>query len=73
MKPLPVDHLAVEDESVLAWWCWHRDSGYTYLADWYAERNQRDWMLMYHASTISQFGPAAITLDGIDCRGWTQE
>lgn len=34
-------------------------------------QGRRDAELMLQAQEIAQFGPAAIQLFGIDCRGWT--
>lgn len=34
--------------------------------------DRRDADLMLWAQQVSQFGDAAVELDGIDCRGWTQ-
>jgi hypothetical protein len=36
------------------------------------ESDRRDAALMLWAQEVAQFGEAAIQLNGIDCRGWTQ-
>lgn len=35
--------------------------------------DRRDADLMFMASDIAKYGPCAVQLFGIDCRGWSQE
>jgi hypothetical protein len=72
MKPLPV--LTEED-----WSIWLRlragqfdssnDDSWLEIVDHYEASDRRDAELMLRAQEVAQFGPAAIELYGIACRG----
>jgi hypothetical protein len=51
---------------------WTRQARYAYDGSFFLSRNQdrRDADLMLQAQEVAQFGPAAIELYGIACRGW---
>jgi hypothetical protein len=77
MKPLPRAPLTKED-----WFAWNCVElrliragvpGWS-LRRWrYINGDERDAELMLSAQEVAQFGPAAIQLHGIDCRGWLSD
>jgi len=68
MKPLPPILLTKEDHDI---WC--RVTWDGHLHGWHElaqDSDRRDAELMLRAQEVAQFGPAAIELYGIACRGW---
>ena len=74
MKPLPTA-LPLEEEIEVWRALAHRERFRVFgpygILGKIRESDRRDAELMLQAQEIAQFGPAAIQLFGIDCRGWT--
>lgn len=72
--------LTAEDYRIwrnLCVWCFHRPAqaagrGIVCAESLAKASDQKDYRLMLVAQQIAAHGPAAIQLEGIDCRGWTQ-
>lgn len=73
MKPLPTA-LPLEEEIEVWRALAHRERFRVFgpygILGKIRESDRRDAELMLQAQEIAQFGPAAIQLFGIDCRGW---
>jgi hypothetical protein len=71
VKRLPAGTWTTEDTDI-----WvrvlERHGLYWYASNliWFQEQDRRDAELMLQAQEVAQFGPAAIELYGIACRGW---